>query len=79
MAAKGSEVNSGFHSKLKPKTAVNGRCGFEDLGVIVPNTLNFSMGALPHAMMAKLKPLLVEATKQRMVCLLSFTLVTCKL
>jgi hypothetical protein len=35
---------------------------------ITPDTLEFGIGAPSFAMMAKLKPLLAEATKQRMVC-----------
>ena len=51
----------------KPRTAVNGRFGFEDLREIIPDTIEFGIGAPSFSMMAKLKPLLTEATRQRMV------------
>jgi hypothetical protein len=65
-ATSGSEVNS--DTKPKARTAVNGRCLFDDLGILEPDVFNFSMGAPSFTMMARLKPLFVEATKQRMVC-----------
>ena len=67
MAAIASEINSISHLKPKPKTAVNGRCQFEDYGVAVP--YDFAKGALSSAIMAKLRPLLAEATRVRMVSL----------
>ena len=67
MAATGSTINSDSHAKPKSRTAVNGRFAFEDLREITPETLEFGIGAPSFAMMAKLKPLLAEATKQRMV------------
>lgn len=57
-----------LNAKPKPRTAVNGRFAFEDLREIVPGSLEFGIGAPTFEMMAKLKPLLIEATKQRMVC-----------
>ena len=54
-------------STKKPRTARNGRFGFEDLCEIMPDILEFGIGAPSLNLMAKLKPYLVEATKQRMV------------
>ncbi len=68
MAATRSTISSDSHTKPKRRTAVNGRFAFEDLREITPDTLEFGIGAPSFAMMAKLKPLLAEATKQRMVC-----------
>ena len=76
MAAIGSEVNSIFHLKPKPKTVVNGRCQFEDFGMAVPNTFDFSRGTPPFATMAKLRPMLAEATRLR---ILRLRLQRCKL
>ena len=65
MAAAGRTINS--EKKPKPRTAVNGRFGFEDLRELIPGTIEFGIGAPSFSMLAKLKPLLAEATKQRMV------------
>ena len=56
-------------SGLKPKsrTATNGRSGFEDLREMHSDDLEFGIGAPSLEMLSKLKPLLAEATKLRMV------------
>ena len=71
MAAKlENKVNSSeSYTNPKPKTAINGRSKYEDiLGTeTLTNNYHFSFGAPSSAMMAKLRPLLTEATKQCMV------------
>ena len=71
MAAKlENKVNSSeSYTNPKPKTAVNGRSEYEHiLGTeTLTSNYHFSFGAPSSAIMAKLRPLLTEATKQCMV------------
>ncbi|XP_028407681.1 uncharacterized protein LOC114530278 [Dendronephthya gigantea] len=48
------------------RMGINARNLFESIGVLKPGVTAFGMGAPSFEMMAKLKPLLAEATKQRL-------------
>lgn len=54
-------------AKQTSRTGINARNLFENIEVLKPGVVAFGMGAPSPAMMAKLKPLLAEATKQRLV------------
>ncbi|XP_028407687.1 uncharacterized protein LOC114530281 [Dendronephthya gigantea] len=53
-------------TKETSRMGINARNQFENDGVLKPGVVAFGIGAPSFAMMAKLKPLLAEATKQRL-------------